>query len=101
MGWGFIDRIGEKLRQMKHGGTITPIVMPTGMPIIANSIRGIPTSIPQVDRIGSFKDGGSAWADLKNNISDRNHFKEGSVVEVLASRVPMLVPRPQIFNLRI
>lgn len=69
-----------------------------------------------------YSNGGGVFADFKNNVSDRDHFKEGGSVgqktgwgfdkpigiytqfldgSVVQSRVPMLAPRPQIFNLRI
>ena len=104
MVYGFGYNFGDMIKSARMGGAMRPMVMPTGMPLISRDLRGIPVAIPRVDSVdNTFKNGGvpiggGVFEDIRNNISDRKHFLSGSVVQ---SRVPMLAPRPMIFDVRI
>jgi len=98
MGFGFGYNFGDFIKGAKHGGAIKPMAMPTGLPIISRDLRGIPVAIPRLDRVdNTFKDGGGVYPTVSYFVDQTRKFLSGSVVQ---SRIPMLSPRPMIFNVR-
>ena len=104
MVFGYGYNFGDMIKSARMGGAMRPMVMPTGMPLISRDLRGIPVAIPRIDSVdNTFKNGGVP----KQNVSyfvdpvrpnGPQRFLSGSVVQ---SRVPMLAPRPMIFDVRI
>lgn len=113
MVFGFGYNFGDFIKSARMGGAMRPMVMPTGMPLISRDLRGIPVAIPRVDSVdNTFKQGGVPKYNKGGGVfggenvsyfvdpvrpSGPQRFLSGSVVQ---SRVPMLAPRPMIFNVR-